>query len=90
MYVYLPTVVIYVHLDLPAQDTLMGDGPTYHWKTRICYSYEHGRCEKGKTCHFAHSEKEMKQPGQARHEWEEKLKKRGVTPPSLMPQGGNY
>eukprot|EP00392_Amoebophrya_sp_AT5.2_P001537 g1539.t1 len=70
------------------EEELMGDGPTYHWKTRVCFSYEHGKCDKGKTCHFAHSDRELKEPGQARAEWEEKLRKRGVVPPALIPQGG--
>jgi len=66
------------------EETLMSDGPNALWKTRICYAFLENRCDKGKYCGFAHHEKDIKQPGEARAEWQRKLRERGVIIPANM------
>merc|ERR1712194_66127 len=60
--------------DSTDEETLMSDGPSAAWKTRICYAYRENRCDKGKYCPFAHQDSDLRNPGEARAEWQRKLR----------------
>ena len=55
------------------EEDLLGEGPNEFHKTRPCYAYADGRCDKGRNCPYAHTDRELKAVGQARAEWQEKL-----------------
>jgi len=42
------------------------DMPTVYHKTRVCRPFLDGKCRKGESCTYAHSQKELLQPGEAR------------------------
>eukprot|EP00418_Pyrodinium_bahamense_P064365 CAMPEP_0179094120 /NCGR_PEP_ID=MMETSP0796-20121207/43147_1 /TAXON_ID=73915 /ORGANISM="Pyrodinium bahamense, Strain pbaha01" /LENGTH=295 /DNA_ID=CAMNT_0020791783 /DNA_START=25 /DNA_END=912 /DNA_ORIENTATION=- len=50
--------------------------PSMYHKTRLCYAFLEGKCMKGRDCNFAHAQSELKTPGEARQEAQEKLEKR--------------
>eukprot|EP00411_Alexandrium_monilatum_P081406 CAMPEP_0175623580 /NCGR_PEP_ID=MMETSP0096-20121207/69503_1 /TAXON_ID=311494 /ORGANISM="Alexandrium monilatum, Strain CCMP3105" /LENGTH=977 /DNA_ID=CAMNT_0016928843 /DNA_START=24 /DNA_END=2953 /DNA_ORIENTATION=+ len=50
--------------------------PSVYHKTRLCFSFLEGKCTRGKDCSFAHSQGELRQPGGARQEAQERLERR--------------
>jgi len=47
--------------------------PSVYHRTRMCYNFLKGRCNKGRECNFAHTQDELRHPGEARHEVQSNL-----------------
>eukprot|EP00419_Tripos_fusus_P012079 CAMPEP_0172662490 /NCGR_PEP_ID=MMETSP1074-20121228/5391_1 /TAXON_ID=2916 /ORGANISM="Ceratium fusus, Strain PA161109" /LENGTH=1049 /DNA_ID=CAMNT_0013478411 /DNA_START=6 /DNA_END=3152 /DNA_ORIENTATION=- len=60
----------------PSDDGSRGDLsvlPSPYHKTRLCLPFLEGKCTKGRDCSFAHSQQELKQPGEAKQEAQDRL-----------------